>query len=84
MRAAVEAGASAYRNEIPEQWLEMSETPGLVETIAWLGRHHAARGDRLDVIGAGEEVAGTRDPFACSPSPGLWLPGAREGDERGV
>ena len=58
VRAAVEAGASAYRNEVLERLLEMPDTPGLVETIAWLGRHHAARGDRLNLFGGDEEVAG--------------------------
>lgn len=58
VRAAVESGASAYRNEVLERLLDAPETPGLVETIEWLGRHHAARGDRLDIFGVGEEVAG--------------------------
>ena len=58
VRAAADAGASVYRNELLERLLEMPETPGLVETIAWLGRHHAARGDRLDVMGGDGEVAG--------------------------
>ena len=58
LRAAADAGASAYRNDILDRLLEMPETPGLVEIIEWLGRHHAARGDRLNVIGGDEEVAG--------------------------
>ena len=57
-RAAAKAGASVYGNELLDRLLEMPETPGLVETIAWLGRHHAARGDRLNVMGGDEEVAG--------------------------
>ena len=58
VRTAADAGASAYRNDILDRLLEMPETPGLVETIEWLGRHHAARGDRLNVIGGDEEIAG--------------------------
>ena len=58
LRAAAEAGASGYRNEVLQRLLEMPETPGLIETIEWLGRHHAARGDRLDIFGCDEEVAG--------------------------
>ena len=57
-RTAADAGASAYRNDILERLLEMPETPGVVETIEWLGRHHAARGNRLNVIGGDEEIAG--------------------------
>ena len=58
VRAAAEAGASVYGNELLGWLLEMPERPGLVETIAWLGHHYAARGDRLDVMGGDEEVAG--------------------------
>ena len=58
VRAAADAGASAYRNDILERLLEMPETQELVETIEWLGRHHATRGDRLNVIGGDEEIAG--------------------------
>ena len=57
-RTAADAGASAYRNDILERLLEMPETRGVVETIEWLGRHHAARGNRLNVIGGDEEIAG--------------------------
>ena len=59
VRAAADAGASAYGNDILDRLLEMPETPGLVEPIEWLAHHHTARGDRLDVIGGDEEVAGT-------------------------
>ena len=64
LRTAADAGASAYRNDILDRLLEMPETHGLVETIEWLGRHHAARGDRLDGIGGDAEVAcrGRRGP----------------------
>ena len=58
VRAAAEAGASAYGNEILDRLLEMPDTPGLVETIEWLEHHHAARGDRLYVFAGDEEIAG--------------------------
>ena len=71
VRAAAEAGASAYRNDLLDQMLKMPETPGLVETIEWLGRHHAARGDRLSVMGGDEEVAGAVVLQRASVSPHL-------------